>query len=95
MGVQKFQDSHSLTAEHYHRHRQQLTEKGIIKKHHAIFIKNNIKEIKNSGKSKFLLINNINFISELISSRFYKLINEASLAFLQHCFKEDIMTFWK
>jgi hypothetical protein len=39
MGVQKFQDSHSLTAEHYRRYRQQLAEKGTIKKRYAISTK--------------------------------------------------------
>jgi hypothetical protein len=53
MGMQKDQDSRSLTAEYYCRHRQQLAEKGTIKKYYAIFIKNNIKGIKNSRKSKF------------------------------------------
>jgi hypothetical protein len=46
MGVQKDQDSRSLTAEYYRRHRQQLAEKETIKKHHAISTKNNIKGIK-------------------------------------------------
>jgi hypothetical protein len=50
MDVQKFQDSHSLTAEHYRWHRQQLAEKGTIKKHHAISTKNNIKGIKKRWK---------------------------------------------
>jgi hypothetical protein len=50
MGVQKDKDSYALTAEHYRRHRQQLAEKGIIKKPHAISTKNNIKGIKKRWK---------------------------------------------
>jgi hypothetical protein len=46
MGVQKDQDARELTAEHYRRHRQQLAEKGIIKKPHAISTKNNINAVK-------------------------------------------------
>ena len=56
MGVQKDQDSRTLTAEHYRRHRQQLAEKGTIKKHHAISIKNNINGIKKRWK-KYVSLN--------------------------------------
>jgi hypothetical protein len=50
VAAQKNQDTYSLTAEHYHRHRQQLAEKGTTKKSHAISTKNNIKGIKKRWK---------------------------------------------
>jgi hypothetical protein len=85
--------AHNITAEHYRRHRQQLAEKKTIKKHYTISTKNNMKGIKNGGKNKFLLINNITHIDKLISSKIYKLINKDLLAFLQYYSKEDIITF--
>jgi hypothetical protein len=94
MFVQKhqYQDTRPLIADHYRRHRKQLADKGTTKKPHAISTKNNIKGIKKRWK-KYIPPNNISFIIKLSDFRYYKLMIKDLLAFLQHCTKEDIITF--
>jgi hypothetical protein len=94
MVVQKHQhqDTRPLTADHYRRHRKHLADKGTTKKPHAISTKNNITGIKKRWK-RYVPPNDISFIIELSDFRYCELMNEDPLAFLQHCTKEDIMTF--
>jgi hypothetical protein len=54
-----------------------------------------LKGSKSGCKSEHFSIDDINLFRMLNSSRFCELMNEDPLAFLQHCSKEDIMTFWK
>ena len=88
--------AHYQTAEHYRQYRQQLAKKGAPKKNRAISTKNNIRGIKLRWKKYDVSMMACTLWTRLLTiCRFSEMMDEDPLSFLQHCTKEDIMTFLK